>query len=190
MKRSPVAGRVSAHTWQPQPACENRPSPDPGHAWNVLAVVSESIRHAEMKGALIMGAAGAVGGLLYNLYGNDTHHRIIVDVAVAFCGLSTVAAATFAALCLTPRLRSKDGPNSVVYFHHIARRHNTATGFADYGAVLKTMSSDHDRLIEDIAAQIWANAHIACQKFLMARLGVIAILTAFVTLATIVIMIV
>jgi hypothetical protein len=167
---------------------KHRPSPDPGHAWNVLGVVSESIRHAEMKGAMIMGAAGAIGGLLYNLYGNETRHGVIADVAIALCGLSTVTAATFAALCLTPRLRSNDTPNSVIYFHHIVRRHRTATGCADYGALLKTMSADQDRLIEDIATQIWANAHVARQKFLMARLGVIAILSAFAALTAIVIM--
>lgn len=188
MKRSLIAGRTSARGWQLLPLAEQRSSPDPGHAWNVLTVVNESIKHAETKGALILGAAGAVGSLLYSVYGNQEHHGVIVDIAVAVCGLSAVAAATFAALGLTPRLRSRDNASSVVYFHHIARRHRTAAESADYGDLLKAVSSDHDRLLTDLATQIWANAHVARQKFLMARLGTIAILTAFGALAAIVVM--
>jgi hypothetical protein len=142
---------------------QHQPLPDPGNAWNVLAVVSESVGHAETKGALIMGAAGAVGGLLYNLYENGTHRGAIVDIALAICGLAVVAAATSAALCLTPRLRSKDAPNSVIYFHHIVRRHRTGMGSADYGALLKAIVADRDRLIDDLATQIWANSHVARQ---------------------------
>ncbi len=172
---------------RPRPNPEYRLSLDPGSAWKVLAVVNESIRHAEMKGALILGAAGAVGGLLFNLPGSRTHHGVMDDLVVLICGLSTLAAATFAALCLTPRLRSRDEPDSVIYFHHIARRYRAASQTADYGAMLGTICADSDRLIADIAAQIWANSCVARQKFLMARLGLIAVLMAFLTLTAILI---
>jgi hypothetical protein len=158
---------------------------DPDQAWKVLAGVSSSIRQADWKAALIMGATGAVSSLLYELYENKACHGLLDDVAVSACGLSAFAAAILATLCLMPRLRSKRGPSSVVYFSHIARRHRSGTEDADYGGLLRSMSADHDRLIGEIANQILANAHVARQKFLMVRLGVMALMTAFAALAMI-----
>jgi len=149
----------------------------------VLAVVNDSIRHAENKGAVTLGAAGAVGGVLYNLAGNRAHPGIAFDVSAAICGISVIAAAIFAAVCLMPRLRSNDEPNSLVYFNHIARRHRGITGSADYSLSLKALIRDNNLLLEDLGAQIWANTQVARQKYQMNKLGLLAILLAILALA-------
>jgi hypothetical protein len=130
-----------------------------------------------------MGTAGVIGGALYNLVGDRAHPGLVFDVAATICAISVVAAATFAGLCLMPRLRSKDEPNSLIYFHHIARRHRGTTGSADYARSLGALADDNNLLLKEIGTQIWANTQVACQKYKMNKLGLIAILLAILALA-------
>jgi Family of unknown function (DUF5706) len=158
-------------------------APEPDQAWKVLAVVNDSVRHAENKGAVVLGAAGVIGSVLYTLAGNRAHPGTFFDAAAATCGACVIAAATFAGLCLIPRLRSRDEPKSLVYFHHIARRHRGVTGSADYERSLRSLLADSSLLLEDLAAQIWANTQVAERKYRMIKVGLIALMLAILALA-------
>jgi hypothetical protein len=94
-----------------------------------------------------------------------------------------IAAATLAGLCLIPRLRSGDEPKSLVYFHHIARRHRGITGSADYEKLLRALMADGDLMLEDLATQVWANSQVAERKYQMIKLGIIALMLAILALA-------
>lgn len=175
------AGGDKHNGWHRGPIAS--PAAETDHAWRVLALVNDSIRHAENKGAITMGAAGVIGATLYNLVGNRAHPGVILDIAAAICAIFVVIAATFAGLCLMPRLRSKDEPNSLVYFHHIARRHQSLTGSADYVRSLEALINDNHLLIQDLGMQIWANTQVARRKYQMNKLGLLAILLASFALA-------
>lgn len=157
--------------------------PETGQAWNVLAIVNDSIRHAENKAAATMAAAGALGGALYGLAANRLHPGVAFDVTAAICGVAVASAALFAGLCLMPRLRSGDDPDSLLYFHHIARSHQGPAGRAEYERLLKALIAHNDLLLKDIGTQIWANSQVAQRKYQLNRLGLIAILLATIMLA-------
>jgi hypothetical protein len=157
--------------------------PETGQAWNVLAIVNDSIRHAENKAAATMVAAGAIGGAVYSLTVNRLHAGVAFDVTAAICGVAVASAALFAGLCLMPRLRSGDDPDSLLYFHHIARSHQGSAGRAEYERLLKALIADNDLLLKDIGKQIWANSQVAQRKYQLNRLGLIAVLLATVMLA-------
>jgi hypothetical protein len=53
------------HGERPAMGLELSSAREPDQAWRVLAVVSDSVRHAENKGAVVLGAAGVIGTVLY-----------------------------------------------------------------------------------------------------------------------------
>lgn len=144
----------------------------------MLALVHDAVRQADNKGAVTLGAAGVIGGALYHLVASRPHPGAALEVAACVCGALVVAAATCAGLCLLPRLRPRDEPNSLVYFHHILRRHRGVTSGPGYEGTLTALTTDTDRLLADLGAQIWANTQIADRKYQMSRLGLIAIMLA------------
>jgi Family of unknown function (DUF5706) len=179
--RAPTGG--GRHQSGSHPESVSSRTLEPAQAWQVLGLVNDSIQRADGKGAVTMGAAGVVGGALYSLVGNRAHPGVALDVAAATCLTLVIAAAIFSGLCLMPRLRSKDEPNSLVYFDHIARRHQSVMGRADYQRSLRALTGEGNLLLEDLAAQIWANTQVARRKYQMNRLGLIAILLATLALA-------
>lgn len=161
-------------------------SPLPGEAdeaWKVLEIVNDSIRRAETKSSIIMAAAGAIGGVLYNIAETRVRQETAFDASAAFCGIAALAAVIFAGFALIPHLRPHDNPDSLIYFHHVSRRYNGDEGSAEYRRLLKLLVADKDRLVDGISAQIWANAQVARQKYQMNKAGLIAILFSTVALA-------
>ncbi len=156
---------------------------DPEQAWKALTLVTDWVKHAESKAAATLAAAGVIGGVLYGLVKDQRHPSGALDAASVICGLLSLAAALFAGLSLVPRVWSTKEPTSALYFHHIARRHARATGSASYSASLRNLIADDEQLINEIADQIWANAHIARDKFRWGNLGLLTILLSVIALA-------
>jgi hypothetical protein len=154
----------------------------------VLARVNDSVGHAEKKAGVVMTATGAIGGAFYEIMLHRPPSGTVARIPVAVCGLSVVAATAFAMLCLMPRMRSRNAPDSIVYFNHIARRHRGAAGKAEYAQRLKESSIDADHLLDDIGTQIWAITQVARYKYHMAALGLATVLIAVGALAACIIM--
>ena len=156
---------------------------DPEQAWKTLAVVTEWVRHAESKAAATLATAGVVGGILYSLL-KDHHYRSdAVIVSAIICGFLTLTAALFAGFSLVPRIWPEKDPASSLYFDHIARSHPRSGGSSPYSLKLHSLIANDGELINEIADQVWANAHIARDKFRWGNLGVLAVLLAMLALA-------
>ena len=151
-------------------------------AWKVLGLVTDWVKHAESKAAGTVAAAGIVGGVLYGLINSQHRMSGAVGVAALICGLFAAASVFLAGVSLLPRLRSGGQPTSVLYFTHIASEHGRAVGSSGYAAALRVLLSDQERLVTEIAAQIWANAHVARRKYRWTNLGILLILLALVAL--------
>lgn len=141
------------------------PEPDPDHAWKLLSLVNEWIRHSDAKSGVTLAFVGALGTMLFNL-ANGFEPRslffdVIVVIACALLGLTT-------ALCgwtLTPRVDDKDvDPEAInrVFFASIARHFKGDR--PGYTEVLSTLTSDPHELVRDLADQVHANAKIATLK--------------------------
>ena len=149
----------------------------------MLILVNDWVKHAESKAGATLAAAGVIGGVLYGLVKGQHHPSIALDAASVICGVLTLAAALFGGLSLAPRVRSREEPVSVLYFHHIARRHARRAGSARYAEALQALVSDDRQMINEIAGQIWANAHVARDKYRWGNLGLLMILLALPALA-------
>lgn len=149
------------------------PQPSPDHAWRLLAIVNDWIRHSDSKAAVTLAFVGASATLLFNLV-KDSHARsCLFDVAVfAACVLILVTAG----LCgwtLTPRINDADAdPEAInrLFFGSITRHYKGNRPL--YREVLSTLSANDDELIKDIADQIHANARIATIKAKYATLAI------------------
>jgi hypothetical protein len=159
-------------------------------AWRVLGIVNEWVRHAEAKAGLCLAGAGFVGGALFQLVSDsDRRDDRLVQALAATCALWVCAACLFAGLSLWPRLRDRATPASAIYFDHIARQH-PRDGRA-YVERLRTSLAEPDRVMTEVATQIWANARVARRKFRWAGLALLTMLLALATLgATAVIVII
>jgi hypothetical protein len=149
----------------------------------VLAFVNGLIQHAEAKAATTLAASGVIGGVLYNLAENERHRSVAFSTSTITCGTFAVTAAGSAALALIPRLGTREEPTSLIYFYHIARKYAKAFGSARYVEELRALSENSDELLREIAAQIWANAHVARQKYRWSSRALVALLLAILALA-------
>lgn len=139
--------------------------PNAEHAWKLLSLVNEWIRHSDAKAAVTLAFTGALGTMLFNLVKDFTPRTLVFDVVVvATCGLLVLTAA----LCgwtLTPRVNDKDvDPESInrVFFASITRHFEGDR--PRYKEVLGTLTADPHELVRDLADQIHANAKIATVK--------------------------
>lgn len=99
------------------------PLPNPDHAWKALGLVIDWIKHAETEAGATLAATAVTGGVLCNLAKDaDTPSTWLIASAV-LSTLTVLAGGLCAGLVLWPRLRMKEDPTSLLYFHHIARRH-------------------------------------------------------------------
>lgn len=158
---------------------------DPVQAWNVLDLVNYWILHAETKAATILAGAGLVGGLLYSLVTSQKHKTLAFEIVSVVCCVLVFAAVMAAAASLLPRLSIKAEATSRIYFMEIARRYHKDRGPASYANELSDLISDRDELARDIAGQIWANAHVASQKFRWNSRGLVFIILAVVGLGAV-----
>lgn len=172
--RQPAAPETSASQPEPEP-------PNADNAWNALTLVIGWIKHAETKAAATLGASGIIGGILYTLVKNERDPSLGFGISAAVCAVFMFVAGISAGMALRPRLRSPEEPTNLLYYDHIARMYRTRIDA--YTDSLIALLLDHRSLVAAIAGQVWANAHVARQKYRWGSLGIISFLLALATLA-------
>ncbi|MGW6413831.1 Pycsar system effector family protein [Streptomyces sp. NPDC055055] len=161
-------------------APEAEPPPNPDHAWKALGLVIDWIKHAETKAGVTLAATGVTGGVLYNLVKDADTPSTWLIASAALCGLTVLAAGLCAGLVLWPRLKMKEDPTSLLYFHHIARGH-VASG--TYTISLVALTKDMEALVTEIASQSWANSKVAHEKYMWGGRAIRLLLIALVILS-------
>ena len=169
---------------------ETRPSPtppDPEQAWKALTLVNDWVKHAETKLAAILAATGVSAGVLFNLVKDRTHYSHLYDVAASICAVSIVAAGIFAVIGLYPRvtLRRKlaEDTTNPLFFHDVARAYKGDA--PTYGAVLHTLTTNPDDLVQHISQQVHANATVAQRKYLWANRAIRALIIGLLALGAV-----
>ncbi|MFD5492224.1 Pycsar system effector family protein [Streptomyces sp. NPDC127091] len=160
----------------PQP--ETPPNAD--HAWKALGLVIDWIKHAETKAGATLAAAGVTGGVLFNLLKDVTTPSRWLIASSILCAISVAGAGLCAAMVLWPRLKMKEDPTSLLYFHHIARGHTVSNTYADS---LSALTKDMDALVREIASQGWANSKVAHDKYMWGGWAIRILLIALVALS-------
>ncbi|MFE9310360.1 Pycsar system effector family protein [Streptomyces sp. NPDC007920] len=154
--------------------------PNADHAWKALGLVIDWIKHAETKAGATLGATGVTGGVLYNLVKDVATPSTWLILSSMLCALAVAGAGLCASLVLWPRLKMKEEPTSLLYFHHIARGH---TAGDTYATSLIALTQDVESLVTEIARQGWANAKVAHSKYMWGGRAIRLLLLALVTLA-------
>lgn len=170
LENEPVGGANEAQSSQSPEALAL--VADPAEIWRILGIVNDWIKHAETKAAGTLAASFVSAGVLYNLVKDLTDTSRLLDIVAVLCAVCIAGGAVSASWALRPRLRAKEEPTSGLYFHHIARRHPKPSKGARYLAELHGLTNDREALVVDISSQVWANAHVATDKF---RAGNIAL---------------
>lgn len=152
-------------------------------AWKALGVVTDWVKHAESKSAATLAASGVSVTFLYNLTRDLANPSSLIKVAIAVCAVLLVLAIIFGAWSLRPRVWAREQPNSKLYFQHIARRHERKHGPDGYSKEFAELMGDQGKLVSEISNQIWANAHVARQKYQWGSRALTALLLAVVALA-------
>ncbi|MBQ1096641.1 hypothetical protein KBY55_11190 [Streptomyces sp. b94] len=142
---------------------EAEPPPNPDHAWKALGLVVDWIKHAETKAGATLAATGVTGGVLYNLVKDVGTPSTWLIASASLCGLAVLAAGLCAGLVLWPRLKMREDPTSLLYFHHIARGHSASD---TYAMSLAALTKDMEALVTEIASQSWANSKVAHDKYM------------------------
>lgn len=153
---------------------------NPDVAWKALLLVVDWIKHAEVKAAGSIAAAGVLAGLLYNLVkGESRPGGFLATVAVAATVLICLTA-VFGALVFWPRLRHREEPTSPLFFHHIARKHSSP---ASYVVELTKLTSRPEDFVAEIAEQVYWNSGVAHRKYKWASWAIRCLLLALVSMA-------
>lgn len=164
------------------PATDGQPSPD--HAWKLLSLVNEWIRHADAKATVSLAFTGAMGTLLFNMVKDLPNTTICTNIsAVATCS-ALVLAGVFCGLTLVPRTKPTPGDEiNKLFYGHITKH------FADdrprYRDVLRTLTAEPESLTHDLADQIYENARIATVKNTYARRSIFTVILAGLLLAVV-----
>ena len=181
-------GRIPPMRFRTEPQRQppsDTPQPDPDQAWKVLALNIDWIKHAENKAAATLTASGIIGGVLYNLVKGQSDAGDLLSAAAGLCAFFAFAGGLCAAIALRPRhLRMKEEPTSLLYYSHIARTYRR-DDTAGYVKSLRETISNPDHLVDEVGAQIHANAHVAAAKFKWGNLGLTSVLLGLLTLAAI-----
>ena len=149
----------------------------PEHAWKVLSITNEWIRHADAKTGVTLAFAGATATMLFNLLNRQGTVRTPGLWIASLIGVAAIMCTTVSAgLALIPRVKprkvggeeggSATGSQEVMnllFFGDVQRVY--ADDRPTYREVLGTLTTDPERLTGQVADQIHANAHIATQKF-------------------------
>ena len=160
------------------------PAPDPDHAWRLLSLVNEWIRHSDAKAGVTLAFAGVLATMLFNLVGTYNKRTILFDVLVVVAVFLLVLTAGLCTWTLTPRLKDADAePEAIsrIFFGSIARNFKGAR--QQYRDALATLTIDPHKLVKDIADQIHANSKIATVKALAAKRAIRSALGAGVFIA-------
>ncbi len=151
-------------------------------AWKALTVVNDWIKHADTKAGATIAASGVLGGLLYALVKDRPVPWPVALPAVA-CALLILLGGAFAAWALRPRFRSMGKPASELYFRDVASEFPDETGGEGYQDVFQALLADDERLVRELAWQVWANSHTVRRKFELGGRGLSCVLLALPLLA-------
>lgn len=165
------------------------PQPQPDHAWKALGLVIDWIKHAEAKAGALLAATGVAGGVLYNLVKDQDRPSIALMIAAGLCGVFLFVAGVCAGFAFRPRLRAGEEPTSALYYHHIARRHARGKGSDEYSQLVAEITGNAEQLVNEVASQIWANAHVASEKYAWINRTMAAFLAALPCLAAVAVII-
>jgi hypothetical protein len=160
------------------PAAE--PPPNPDHAWKALGLVIDWIKHAETKAGATLAATGVAGGALYSLIKDANAPSNWLITSAILCALAVLGAGLCAGMVLWPRLKMKEDPTSLLYFHHIARAH---TASDTYATSLVALTKNMEALVTEIASQSWANSRVAHDKYRWGGRAIRLLLCALIILA-------
>lgn len=161
------------------------PAHDTEVAWKALSLVVDWIRHAEAKAAATLATTGLAAGVLYNVTKDLKAWSRPVSAAVVVCVLLLLVAGISAGVALRPRLRNKNETPSTIYYRDISAAHPKSSGASAYVAQLQDLIADKQRLVAEVAGQVWANAHVAKQKFTWTAVAINALLWGLLVLGVV-----
>jgi hypothetical protein len=159
-------------------------APNPDHAWRLLGLVNEWIRHSDAKAGVTLAFTGVLATMVFNLTKDFTARTLVFDVCVIVACLLLLTTAALCGWTLTPRINDNDAePEAInrVFFASIST--NFKGDRPGYGQVLSTLSANPDELVRDLADQIHANAKIATVKAKYAMWAIRSALAAGVAVA-------
>lgn len=162
------------------PAPEPSHPPNADHAWKALGLVIDWIKHAETKAGATLASAGVAGVVLYNLIKDVTTPSTWLILASTLCALAAAGAGLCSGFVLWPRLKMREEPTSLLYFHHIARGHAASD---TYATSLISLTTDMDALVTEIAKQGWANSQVAHKKYIWGARAIRLLLLALTALS-------
>lgn len=166
------------------------PLAEPDHAWKVLSITNDWIRHADAKCGVTLAFVGVTGTTLFNLVKGEEAWSPLLNIAVIAGIASLLAAVISAGFALFPRTATRENRQrfwkrrkgkgtdataqatgksapedqiNLLFFGHVAA-HYRDDG-PSYHEVLTLITKDRERLTNQIAAQIHENSHVAVLKF-------------------------
>lgn len=167
-----------------------RSEPNPDHAWKLLGLVNEWIRHSDAKAGVTLAFTGVLGAMAFNLAKDFEQRSFLFDSVVVLASVLIVLTAALCGWTLTPRVNDKDvDPEAInrLFFASISLHFKGDR--PRYSEVLSTLTADPHELVKDLADQIHANAKIATVKAKYAKWAIRSALaagTAVAVLATII----
>ncbi|MGX5694480.1 Pycsar system effector family protein [Dermacoccus abyssi] len=159
---------------------------DPDTAWKSLALVVDWIKHAETKAAATLAGVGVGAGVLFNVTKDVKTWPGLMATAVGTCVALLVLAGTCAGMALRPRLRHELPGRSLLFYRDVSHAHPKESKGGAYIAAIQELSADPQSIVAEVAAQAWANAHVATRKYVWAGLAINALLFALGALALVV----
>lgn len=154
-------------------------APNADHAWKLLSLVNEWIRHSDSKAAVTLAFTAAMATLLFNLARAIEHRFTLLDLSVVIACFCLAATGTLCGLTLTPRIKDKDAdPQAINRLFYVSIAKNYSGRRPEYADALKGLSENPSELIRDLADQIHANAKIATVKAKFAKWAIRSGLTS------------
>ncbi|MFM9700230.1 Pycsar system effector family protein [Streptomyces europaeiscabiei] len=171
-------------TRRPQTSIPQTPLPQASgvdNAWRTLQIVTDWIKHAEAKAAVMLTAAGVIGGILYSLVSTAPPHNLPFDLTASLCALLTAGSAMATGMALRPRRKNIGQPPNLLFFEHVAHAYRSPED--GYTEALSRLLVDDRTLTAAVAEQIWANAHVARRKYFWSGVGTVLLLCALAAVA-------
>jgi hypothetical protein len=155
-------------------------APQVDHAWNLLTLTNEWIRHADAKATAALAFIAALSALLYSLVAKLPETSLCVDVLTVFGCIFLFLATIFSGLTLVPRVHDNSietsNESNLLFFGTITSKwSNQRTIYRDE---LETLISSPPDLLTGLAFQIHINANIASKKSCWVQWAIRSILAA------------
>lgn len=162
----------------------------PDEGWRVLLLINDWIKHADAKIAGTLAAAGVSAGVLYNVAQGVKSPPLQTTVGIITTSVMLLFTVVFAGLALRPRLWTRAPAISKIYFEHIARAypkssfcHKSRDKSNAFVVEFTSTISGSDRMAREVAAQVWALAHVAAAKYRWINLAIVFSFISMLSLA-------